>query len=370
MKIQIKKDSLLHGVSVVSRAVSTKNTLPILNGILLETTHEALKLRTTDLDLGIECVVAAQVLEPGKIVVPARHFNELVRRLPEITIKINKNDNESSITIRYGNSDMVINCYDAEQFPQTPPVNAKNTFHIDSDLLKKMIKQVSVTVSTDHTRPIFTGVLLETEDNLIKMVSTDTHRLSYHHGPMEKAPGEKIKAIIPGKSLTELSRLLEEDELVKVFLGDSQAQFLTTKINLITRLIEGQFPNYSQVIPVVWNTRMRLKKEDLAGATERAVLLSYDDKRPKSSIIKLDVKGNTLIITSQSPEIGRIREEIPVYTEGESAEITLNGKYLTDILKTFDSEELYLELTGSLSPAVLKPVNEDSYLALVLPVRA
>lgn len=367
MKIISTRDNLVYGVQTVYKAVSAKNPLPILSGILIKAEDNKVTFMATDLELAIKCSVPVSVLEEGSVVLPAKYLSEMVRRLPDTQIKIETDKNNFSTEINYGTSEFNLNGFSADQFPTLPDIESEHRFSIKQDLFKNMVKQVSFATSADDNRPIFSGVLMEKEGAEIKLVATDTHRLAFRTGKTETGENEQpISVIIPGKALNEVSRLMTgENEEMLINFGENQVMFETADIKIISRLIAGQFPNYKQVIPQGCKTKIKVKTRDLLESAERASLLAKEG----TNVIRITVNQHNLIINSNSPDIGKIHEEVPVYTEGEETQIAFNSKYLTDVLKIIDAEEILLELTGSLSPGIVKPVNGENYIYLILPVR-
>lgn len=373
MKILASQNQLMSGLQIVQRAISSKNTLQFLNGIYLEAKNDQLRLRATDLEIAIECTIPVQVHEEGVVLVPAKYFVEIVKRLPDLEILMELEENSNILTLSYGSSQVQLNTYNPEEYPLLPEIEGEYEFEVNCDLLINAIRQVIVAASQDTSRPIFTGVLMEVEEGEnIKLVSSDTHRLAYRqiklNGPAR--PGLNCSVIIPSRSLNELSRIFRpEDNILGIKIADNQILFQTEDVVLISRLIEGQFPNYKQVIPQEYHTRVRLLTKSFNDSVERASLLSRDDLKTRSNVIKLNIQGNNLTITSNSAEIGNIHEEIPIYLEGEATEIAFNGRYLIDVLRVIDQEEITLDLTGSLGPGIIRPVDSDNCLFLILPIR-
>lgn len=366
MKISCTKENLLYGVQVVQRAVSSKNPLPILSGILLTTEENKLKLSATDLELGIECSVPVNVIEEGSVVLPAKYLGEIVRRLPDTKIEIETDKENNTTLIKYAQSEFNIHGFSAEDFPLLSSIDSQVNYNIRQELFRNLVKQVVFATSNDENRPIFTGCLMEVEDDRIALIATDTHRLSYGNININREDKDFISVIVPGKTLSEISRLATSDEQnIKFSIAENQIVFEMDDIVLISRLIEGQFPNYKQVIPQTYKSKVRIKTKDLLDATERASLLAKDG----SNVIKLKIEGNTLIVTSNSPEIGRVYEEISIQLEGEETQIAFNSKYIIDVLKVVDSEEIFMELTGALSPGIIKPIEGENFIYLILPVR-
>lgn len=375
MHINCSKDDLVYGVQSVSKAVSNKNTQPILTGILLQVENNTLKFFATDMELAIECAVEVEEIEGGTLVVPGRYFTEMVKKLPAGLINIKTTENYGLI-ITYEQSEIFINGYSPEEFPSLPEVKNNMVGSIDQDLFKKMVKQTAVASSNDESRPVFTGTLLEFYREKLIMVATDTHRLALREGTWKNNQEEfedKISAIIPTKAMVEVSRIISDTaEPLHVVLDKNQILFSAGNLVVFSRLIDGQYPSYNQVIPDSGRckSRIRVKTKKLLETAERASLLVRDELKERYSLIKLNAYENTMELSSNSPEIGKIHEEINVFLEGEPIEIVFNSRYLIDALKAADSEEIYMELTGSLSPGIIRTVvEEDKYLYLILPVR-
>lgn len=364
MKIICTRQNLIQGVATAQRGVSTKNPMPILSGILLMAKDNQLEFKATDLEMGIQCTIPANVQEEGSIVLPAKYLGEIVRKLPDTPIQIETEQGFNAV-IRYGQSEITINGFEAEEFPAFPVPHGNNTFHLPEDELKEILRQILFAASTDENRPVFTGVLIEITEGNLRLVATDTHRLALREEKVNDIL-ENVSVIIPGKTLNELSRVIgTPDRSVDISLGDNQVIFSMEDTSLVSRLIEGQFPNYRQVIPQGYKTRLRIKTKDLLEALERASLLA----RVGTQIVRLSLETDKVILFANT-EVGRIHEEVPIFLEGETMQISFNAVYLIDALRAIGSENIYLELTGPLSPGILRPVEGDHYLSLVLPVRS
>ncbi|AGA67581.1 DNA polymerase III, beta subunit [Desulfitobacterium dichloroeliminans LMG P-21439] len=365
MKVYCSKDSLLTGVNTVQKAVSSKNTLPVLQGIMIKAEGQSLIFEATDLEIGIRCVVPAQVEEEGVAVLPSRIFSDLVRKLPDAAIILElEND---IITIKYYESDLSLRGYDPEEFPLLPDLLDAETFDLPVSLFKTMIKQTIFTCSTEESRPVFTGCLLQIEDNTIRLIATDTHRLAYRFAEIPNTDQFKFQGIIPAKTLGEIYRLLrEEDENLIIRFNPSQIVFQFGSVYLLSRLIEGQFPNYKQVIPQSCQTKVILPTKLFQESVERASLLARDGSH--TSIIKLTIDTEHLSI-DQASDLGKITEQMEIRKEGNDVKIAFNSKFLLDVLKIIDSEEIIFELSGPYSPGIIRPVDDPDYLYLALPVR-
>ncbi|GAB6179178.1 DNA polymerase III subunit beta [Desulfotomaculum defluvii] len=363
MKIICTRQNLIQGVTTAQRAVSTKNPMPILSGILLVAKDNRLELQATDLEMGIQCFVPCTTQEEGSIVLPAKYLSEIVRRLPDSPIQIERNQ-DTNVIIRYGQSEITINGFDAEEYPIFPKLQSNNSLTISEEKLKEYLRQILFATSPDENRPVFTGVLMEILEGNLRLVATDTHRLAMRQieSPSVK---DDINIIIPGKTLNELTRVIgAADRQVTISIGENQITFGMEDTTLISRLIEGQFPNYRQVIPQGYKTRVRVKTKDLIEAAERASLLA----RVGTQIIRLNIEEEKLVITANT-EVGRIHEEVPVYLQGDTIQIAFNAVYLTDALRAISCDNIYFDMSGPLSPGILRPVESDDYISLVLPVR-
>lgn len=367
MKLIINKSDLLEGLQKVQKGVSSKSNLPVLSGILFESLdEETLKLAATDLEIGIEATVKGQIVEKGSIVLPAKYLLELVRKLDNPIVEVNVDKKNNTVNIHSGYFNMNIHGFNSEDFPLIPRINEGFSCNLEQAMLKSMINQTSFAVSNDESRPFLTGVYLSLQDKL-RLVATDGHRMALRESEfISIKDNSSLGAIIPAKAINELMRLLGDEGEVLVVIGENQASFELNEGRIITRLIEGQFPSYQQVIPEGYKTRIKLSREELAGALERASLIV----RGESNIIKLIVQTDKIVISSNTPEIGKSSEEIACSLEGEEMQIAFNFKYMLDVLKVLDSEEITLDLTGSLSPGVIKSIDLDNYVYVIMPVRS
>jgi DNA polymerase-3 subunit beta len=280
----------------------------------------------------------------------------------------------SQIRISYGKSEIVLNSYDADEFPPLQEFDQTSYLSIKKNILIGGIKNVSIAASSDYTRPIFTGILMEIfQGNLLKLVATDTHRLAYTEINLgEETSDFNTSVIIPSRSLIEISRIFKMDEgEVRIYIDRNKILFQSDGIKITSRLIEGKFVNYKQVIPDDFSTRVRLMKRGFSDSLERASLLSRDDlSKRKHNTVKLSVGEAEMKISSKSSQIGELEEELPIHLEGNTLEIGFNAKYLLDVLRVIDTDEVVMDLTTELSPGIIRPVDgKDNSLFLVLPIR-
>lgn len=365
MKIFCSKDALLTGVNTVQKAVSNKNTLPVLQGIFIKAENNALIFEATDMEIGIRCVVPAQIEREGMVVLPARIFSEIVRKLPDATIELEQR--EESINIHYYQSDIVLKGFDPEEFPLLPDLYDAVSFNLPITLFKTMIRQTVFACAVEENRPVFTGTLLQIEGSNIRLVGTDTHRLAFRISEIESPEDLKFYGVIPAKTMTEIYRLLrDEDEILTIRFNQSQVSFQFGSVHLLSRLIDGQYPNYKQVIPQSCQTKVFLSTKSFSDSVERASLLARDSSH--SNIVRLSVEKERLWI-DQASEIGKISEQMDIKMEGTEVKVAFNAKFLLDVLKIIDSEEILIELSGQYGPGIIRPFNDPNYLYLVLPVR-
>ncbi|WP_258361113.1 DNA polymerase III subunit beta [Moorella sulfitireducens (nom. illeg.)] len=372
MHIACPQPQLLQAVQKVHRAVATNSTLPALTGILFQAEDNTLTLHATDLDLGIIYSFPVEVLNPGELLLPDRIFTEMVRRLPPTNLYLQSLPDNNTVEITYLQSRVQLNSFDAGQFPSLPDIKGNISLKIDTTTFKNAVRMVSIATSSDDLRSIFSGILLEikSDDKQFNLVATDSHRLAVFRGPLSEINTcEPASALIGSRSLNELARLLPGDEgQVEIIIGSSQIFASYEDLRLYSRLLDGKFPHYNQVIPKSYNTKVKVATRDLLETTERATLLARDEIKSRSHIIFLQV-GETLKITSEAAEVGHLEEELTAQIEGKPLTLALNGRYLLDTLRIIDTEDVILELSAPLKPVVIKPYGEDNYLCLILPIR-
>ena len=362
MRIQIDQNKLVKYINIVQKGISSKTTLPILDGILLEANDGKLKLTGTDLEIGIESYIDCTILEEGSIVLNSRIFGDIVRKLPNSSINIKTIDNKANITCE--NSEFNIIGNPALEYPELPTLEDEVSFNIPKDLLKNIIKQTVFATTQDETRPILTGVLLEIIDGEASFVALDGYRLALRNIKVNSA--EDVKIVIPGRTLNELNKILEDDDTdVEIALTSGHIVFNLGDTLVFSRLLEGQFLNYRDIIRKDHKTIVKVNRRTLQDSLERASLLA---KEEKANLVKLNILEEKLIIKSNS-EIGNVYEEMNVQLDGEDVKIAFNSRYILDGIKAIDAEEVELSFMGSLNPCIIRPLNDENYTYLVLPVR-
>lgn len=368
MKIVCKKELLHHAVQTVQKAVSSKATLPILTGIYLSAQDNKLEVQATDYEIGISCTIEANVEEPGTIVLSGRYFQELVRKLPGESVEISSNQEDRTIKITSNFSQFNLLSLPAEEFPVLKQMLSENKMIVQDIVIKELIKKTVFACANDESRPMFTGCLLETDGSEIRMVGTNTHRLAFKKGNLSTPASNNAKMIIPAKILSELARILVSEEPLDVEISwqRNQVSFAFDNIFIISRLIEGQFPDYNRVIPPSFATTVKTNTDLFLDAVERVSLVAKDGDY---NVVKFNFSKDQVIITSNNPDVGKAYETVDAHIEGNDLEIAFNVKYITDILKNIGTDEITISLNSQLSPASVVPINDDSYIYIITPVR-
>lgn len=363
MKFICSKSDLLEGISTVQKAVTGKSTLPILEGILITCKNGEMLLTATDLDLGIETKIKCQVVNNGSVVLNSRLFGDIIRRLPDMSVEIEV-DKSNNANIICGKSKFNIVGQNAGDYPELPNINENTMYRLPQDLLKNMIRQTSFAAAQDETRPILTGILFEVRDGILSMVALDAYRLALRRSNI--GTSNSINAVIPSKTLNEVGKiLLVSDDEVSITFTPNHILFTIDNTKIISRLLDGEFINYRQIIPEEYKLRVKVNTRMLLDSVERASLLA---KEGKTNLIKMDIKDENLVITSNS-QFGNVYEEVPIELEGDELQIAFNSKYFIDVLKIIDVQEIYLEFSSSVSPCIVKTIDDSNYTYLILPVR-
>ena len=363
MKLNIDQRELSQGIGIVQKGISSKTTLPILSGILLKAEGNTLTLTGTDLEIGIEKAVNCNVLREGNVVITSRIFRDIIKKLPDLPVEIEV-DEKQNVHIKCGMSKFNIQGQTSEEYPRLTKIEDEKSFHIPKDLLKNMIRQTIFATAQDETRPILTGALLEIASGKISLVALDGYRLALKNASVDFP--EDISIVIPSKTLNEVNKILEDDDGdVEIVCTDSHIIFILSNTLISSRLLEGQFLNYKDIIRNDYKSRVKVNTQKIKDSIERASLLAREGK---NNLVKLQISDDKLIITSNS-EIGDVYEEIAIDLEGEDIEIAFNSKYILDGIRIIDSEEITMDLVSSVNPCIIKPANDENYTYLILPVR-
>ncbi|MEW9082270.1 DNA polymerase III subunit beta [Caldanaerobacter subterraneus] len=368
MKFVCDKNSLLEGVNIAIRGVSSRTTLPIWQGIKITARGNVIKLSGTDLEIGIECQIPAVIEEEGETVVPARIFSDLVKKLPEGEVEV-KSDSQNTVNVVSGDINFSIAGSNPEEFPEIPEVSREKSFKLPQSILKDLIKKTVFCVSEEQTRPILTGVLFEVFPNELKAVALDGFRMAIYSYKSEKSffdeEAEKYSLVIPGDTLDEISRILEDEETeVIIYHTSNQVLFQIDNTKVISRLLEGSFINYNAVLPKDFKTEITINKDVFMESLERASLIAES----KNNLVKFEI-GDSFIVISSSSEKGSMSEKLEVEVKGMLLEIAFNSRYLLDALKAINEEEVNLYFINSINPLIIKPVGEKEYLYMILPVK-
>lgn len=357
------KQKLQEGVIISNKAITGKTTMPILEGIYIKATKDGLTLIGSDMDVSIETKVEAHVEEEGMIVVDSKLFSEIIRKLPNSDIRIETLDNDI-IQITCHKSTFNLVYMNGEDYPALPEINENLSIEVPQNILKNMIKGTSFAIAQDETRPILQGILFEVNDKQLNLVALDGYRLAVRSEFLDN--DNNIEVVIPGKTLNEVSRILEDvSNIVKITFTDNHIVFNLNNTKVISRLLEGKFVNYSSLLPQEYKILVEVNKQDLQNCIERASLMSKDSN---SNLIKLEFNEDNAIITSNS-QLGKVREELSINLQGEDLQIAFNSRYLLDVLKNIDEDEIVMEMTSSVSPCVIKCKDSSNSRYLVLPVR-
>lgn len=362
MKFSVSKEKLLAGLQTVQNVVSTRTTLPILSNVLLQAEGDQLRLTTTDLDVGVSGGITAQIEKPGATTLPARRLANIVRELPaaEIIVEV---DSKNVASIRCGQSFFKILGLPEEEFPPLPKQTDARTFTIGQGILRDALKKTSYAISTDETRYVLNGILFSFKENKLTLVATDGRRLALVDLEVEFPRSQEIDIIVPTKAVTELGRLLGDEGEVRLSVEDNQVAFQIGDTLLASKLIEGNYPNYRQVIPAEAKERVTLERELFLNAVHRVALLSSE----KSNSVKLVFTKNNIEIAANTPDVGEARESLAVAYKGREFSIAFNPEFLQAPLRVLTNDEVYLDMIDEMSPGVIK--IQSPFLYVLMPMR-
>jgi DNA polymerase-3 subunit beta len=363
MKFNSTKDVLLKGIQNVQTAISAKSSLPILSNILIEATNDNLVLTTTNLDIGIVSTIQVKPSIAGAITIPAKKFSDIIKELPEnetISISVKKNN---LVNIECEKNSFKIMGLPKEEFPQLPELKDKASIVIDQKKLKRMIRMTSFAISHDETRYVLNGILFVIKPTYMRLVATDGRRLAMVEEKMQLPKTLERKFIVPIKAVAELDRILQEEGEVTALLGDNQVFFDAGSTKLVSRLIEGEFPNYEQVIPKEIKEKMVLSRDKFMAGIRRVALFTS----PDSMAIKMDLCRDGVVLSKSSPYLGEARVEIEADYKGKELSVGFNPDYLIDLLKNIEQETIGFEIADSEKPGVVR--IGDEYIYVVLPMQ-
>lgn len=377
MKFTINRPAFINQLNNVLRAISSKTTIPILTGLKMVVTDHSVILTGSDADITIESTLEAadsnyglSIEEPGAIVLPARFFNEVIKKLPDkqATIEV---FNGLQVRITSGTAEFTINGQDANNYPHLPEVESENTVELASDMLRKVIDQTRIAVSKQESRPILTGIHVMLNNGILTAVATDSHRLAQRKVELPETAGLDFDIVLPGVSMTELAKMIsDEKDGVKMQITENQALFIFGNTHFYSRLLEGNYPETSRLIPETSDTRLEITASDLLASIERASLLSHESR---NNVVKLTVNPENKIATvsGTSADVGNVEEEINAdQIVGNPLEISFNPDYMRDALKSFGQTKILISFTTALRPFTLVPTEEKAnFVQLITPVR-
>lgn len=381
MKFTINRSKFTKSLTDVLRAISSRTTIPVLTGVKMTIDQSGLMLSGSDSDISIEIFIPVsdednqlEVIKEGGIVLPARIFNEIVRKLSDEKLTIEVGDNfQTSITSAHAAFN--INSIDVDNYPNFPVIDSNEVITLPTTLFKQVIQHTVIATSTQESRPILTGVNITIENGQLKAVATDSHRLSQRIIPItvpESLKDKSYKVIIPGKSLTELSKIIEDQDTIEMMVTQNQVLFKAENLYFYSRLLEGYYPDTNRLIPANSATELTINANDLLQATDRASLLSHEGK---NNVIKLSISDNHVELSGNSPEIGTVEEELEyIEAKGDSLVISFNPDYLKDALRTFGHQNVIIGFTAPIRPFTVIPADDNteisqSFIQLITPVR-
>jgi len=362
LRISCSKDDLVQALGVVSRAVSTRTSVQILSGILLEAANGELKVAATDMELSLRATLPAQVEGDGAIVLPGKTLADIVRLLPADAVEIEHKPAESVAHLTCGSASYTLHTFNPEDFPRLPELEAVTTFAVEREALLETITRVARAASRDESRPVLTGILVQFADGKLVMAATDSYRLAVKETALEGSVPE-LEAIVPGRALQELARIATTGDEVEVGVQENQVVFSTNGIWLTTRRIDGQFPNYRQLLPESFEHELTLPRAELLEVVRRASVMIQ-----RSTPLQLRFAEGELTVVARTHEVGESKESMPAPFAGEPLEIGFNAEFLRDGLELIDSDDVRLKLISPLRPAVIHGEGDD-FTYLVMPIR-
>lgn len=364
MDIICSRKDLFEGVQTAGRAVSSRSSSSILSHLHIRTEGDKIRLAGTDLEIGVECSVPANVQTEGALTAPAKILTEFLSTLPDGDIALSV-DGSNRVSLKSGTSDYQILGLPPEDFPMLPEVAGETSFTIEQPVMRTAIERTIFAVSQDESRASLTGILLRLEDDELQLVSTDTHRLCAVECSVSESQGQ-TRSIIPGRAMAELHRIIQsEDGTVTVSVSPSQVLFQVNGTVLVSRLIEGQFPNYEKVIPQEFTKRIIVPTDQLQSSVRRASIVARDN----ANRVLLKTQDGKLIVTAESSSVGTAYEEVDVMIEGEDIEMAFSAKYLLEFLGVVGSEAIEMQLTGNLNPALMRPQDDENYRYVLMPMQ-
>jgi DNA polymerase-3 subunit beta len=364
MKFSVARGELLEALSVVGKGMSARSTLPILSGILVSAANGEIQLQATDLEVSVRRSCAALVESDGQVVVPGKLLTEIVRSLPEAAVTLETEGDTAHVRCQH--SSFTVKTLNANDFPKFPEVVVDKTVSLPSTVMAAAVRRVSRSVSRDETRATLTGVLVVVDGHSLRMVSTDSYRLAMSEVLLEESSTEAIEVVVPGKALDEVTRLAADGQPIVVGLSENQILFEFGQTTFVTRRIEGSFPNYKQIIPKDSSTSVDVSGEELSAAVKRVSLMALHNSPIKLSV---NIADQTLSLSAATQDVGDASEDLMVKVEGTDVGIAFNHSFLMDGLSSANSETIRIEIKDAEKPGLIKSVEEEGFLYVLMPVR-
>lgn len=368
MEVRISRDVFLNGVQKVQGIVETKGATPILSHLLIRAEKGGIVIEATDLEIGIRAFYPANASPEGSVTLNARKLYDIIRELPDMEIHMIKEDNDW-VTLKCGNSKFRLPGLPAADFPVLPEYSSESLMEFSCPLLGEMIRKTFFAVSPDETRQALNGLLLEKENGKVNLVGTDGHRLAWITRPVLKTTlpeKEKSSYLLPKKALSELLKLMDDEESTFSFSEKgSHLAFIQGRQVIVSRKIDGKFPNYRQVVPPDNNLKIKIDREELHHALKRVSLLADE----KSRMVRFDIQKGNLTLVSDNSDLGAAKEELPISYDGEDVSVGLNAKYVLDVLNVIEDREIVLNLKDQNHSCMITVENDKDYLGIVMPMR-
>ena len=374
MRVTVLQENLARGLSIVSRAVSPRSTLPVLANVLIATDEGRLRLSATNLEMGITCWIPARIEQEGSTTVPARTFGDLINTLPADQVQLSLDVQTQSLNLRSGASNTDIKCIDAQEFPPMPVPDMEGAIQLNVVDFKEMIHQVAFAASTDEARPVLMGVLMQIEKDKVTMAAADGFRLSVRKAVLSSPAPHSLTAIIPARALSELARIASDgEEMVSMVVpkGRGQVVFRVKDVELVSQLIDGAFPDYQQIIPRNYTSRTLVSTASLLKACKQAEIFA----REGSNVARLDIKASNggavageVEISATSEETGKNETIVEATVDGSGVLIAFNVKFMREVLEVIKSPNVALETSSPNAPGVIRPVGEDDFLHVIMPM--
>jgi DNA polymerase-3 subunit beta len=365
MKLTCAKEELAEKLQVAGRGVSTRASVQILAGILLRAASGQLSLSATDMEISLRVSLDAQVEDEGSVVVPGRLLVDIVRLLPAGEVTISHRAEEGVVELVCGTASYRLHTYAAEDFPRLPEIEASTAFTVDKEAFADTIARVSRSASRDESRPVLTGVLVRFEGDKLVMAATDSYRLSVKETALPEGPGREVEAIVPARALAELARLAQGGEpgSLQVGVQENQVVFGVDDVWLTARRIDGQFPNYKQLLPETFEAEVTMPREEFLDVVRRTSVLAQ-----RKSPLRLRFEGGELTVSAQTQDVGEARESLPISYSGETIEIGFNAEFLRDGLESVSDDSVRVKLISPLRPGLIHGESDD-FLYLIMPIR-